>query len=447
MLGLCLLALAAATPRPLPEAFLLGGIQVNEARHDQWTARLQESGFNTLAVTVYARQGDWDSAHLWWSEEEPAVQSEVRAAKARGLRVVLVLRLALDHAFPRNQHLWHGQVYPRTEASARAWLANYRRFVRKWARWAQAEGVDVLAVGSELNALTSTRDDSDPVRKLARWMLDEEAQAHFRARLLRHAEEIRPRHLRGHGVRDAEAFFEWLDDKARAERQWAKAVLHFDALNPTKARRARQDVLQKGWEAIAQTARASFEGPVGYAANFDQYQGVGFWSSLDFVGVNAYFTLRSFRSPATEVQLEKGWADAFVALERELSAAGVRDRPVVFTELGLTRRAGTTLAPWAMDGLHLLADGAEDRLLLPADAPEAPMERTRALRALARHIERSDGSRVRLGGALWWKLTTKIFHLPYEPYALLIGTGDPAEKALRRLRSVAEGRSNPNPVR
>ena len=54
------------------EPFLLGGIQVNEPDHERWVATLEQVGMNTVAVTVYAHQGDWASDHLWWADEEPA---------------------------------------------------------------------------------------------------------------------------------------------------------------------------------------------------------------------------------------------------------------------------------------------------------------------------------------------------------------------------------------
>ena len=73
--------------------FMLGGIQVNEPDHHVWMEALDESGFNTVAITVYAKQGDWDSANLWFEEEEPWVVGEAVVAKEQGLRVVLVLEI------------------------------------------------------------------------------------------------------------------------------------------------------------------------------------------------------------------------------------------------------------------------------------------------------------------------------------------------------------------
>ena len=133
--------------------FLLGGIQVNEPDHRHWTSSLHASGMNTVEATVYAFQGDWDSDHLWWNDEEPAVLAEIRQARAAGLHVVLVLRLALDHAFEKNKFLWHGQIVPDSPARIDSWFEQYTRFVLKWATIAEAEGVAVLAIGSEMKEI------------------------------------------------------------------------------------------------------------------------------------------------------------------------------------------------------------------------------------------------------------------------------------------------------
>ena len=111
---------------------------------------------NTVAVTVYAKQGDWDSTNLWWEQEEPWVIAEARAARRRGLDVVLVLRVALDHAFERNKFFWHGMIMPDSDQALDLWFDRYSDYVLKWARIADEEGIDVLAIGSELNSLTNT---------------------------------------------------------------------------------------------------------------------------------------------------------------------------------------------------------------------------------------------------------------------------------------------------
>jgi hypothetical protein len=83
----------------LPDGFLLGGIQVNEPDMGQWHQALLESSFNTLSLTVYARQHRWDKAEIVFDPDQlgGAMVREIRAAKRAGLNVVLILRVGLEH--------------------------------------------------------------------------------------------------------------------------------------------------------------------------------------------------------------------------------------------------------------------------------------------------------------------------------------------------------------
>ena len=51
-----------ATAAELP--FLVGGTQVHESDSAHWTETLRKAGMNAVAVTVYARQGEWDDDAL-----------------------------------------------------------------------------------------------------------------------------------------------------------------------------------------------------------------------------------------------------------------------------------------------------------------------------------------------------------------------------------------------
>ncbi|MGB6361383.1 MAG: hypothetical protein WBG64_01815, partial [Thermoanaerobaculia bacterium] len=107
---LAVVGVLVRSSRTADMTFFLGGIQVDEPDHEAWVRTLDEVGMNTVAVTVYARQGDWDTANLWFDDEAPWVVNEIRVAKSHGLKVVLVLRVALDHAFERNKFFWHGMI-------------------------------------------------------------------------------------------------------------------------------------------------------------------------------------------------------------------------------------------------------------------------------------------------------------------------------------------------
>ncbi len=75
----------------------------------------------------------------------------IRAARARGLRVFLMPYLYVD----RLEHgQWRGTLDP---PDWEAWFSEYTRFILRYARLAQREGVDLFSVGSELCSAESRR--------------------------------------------------------------------------------------------------------------------------------------------------------------------------------------------------------------------------------------------------------------------------------------------------
>ena len=137
-------------------SFLLGGIQVSEPDNEKWVKTLKDAGMNTLPVTVYAKHGDWNTDHLWYDDSDKYLISEIRIAKKMGLNVILILRVALDHAYSENDFLWHGMIMPKSDKELKSWFNKYSTSVTKWARIAEQEGVDILGIGSEMNSLSAT---------------------------------------------------------------------------------------------------------------------------------------------------------------------------------------------------------------------------------------------------------------------------------------------------
>ncbi|MCB1055609.1 MAG: hypothetical protein KDD11_08875 [Acidobacteria bacterium] len=475
VLGLLLVTstLLVAARQRSEEPFLLGGIQVNEPDHERWVRELQRSGLNTVSVTVYAHQGDWNSDHLWFDEDNAAVLDEIRTAHRAGLRVVLILRLALDHAYPANRFLWHGLVMPDTEDQVRSWFEQYGRFALEWARRAEAEGVEVLGVGSELNTLTSTR-PLDAVPALEDYYLDPAKQDEYRRSVLAHREALAEHRLWTPGTDGFATLEEYLDAEIGAHRRWAERVVGAGE-QPWIAMNRRRELLEGEWRSLIRKVREVYHGPLTYAANFDQYQEVGFWQDLDLLGVNAYFQLRP--APAgpdrsrtvLAAQLETGWAGILGDMNAFRQREGLGELPVIFTELGYTARRGSTVEPWASQGFSLLrlSEGESPpasasatqagspehpavppplpptRLMVWTDEPEAPLERALALRGL-REAERRVAPGM-LAGVLWWKLSTLPEHRAIEPFVMILGHGDdPALEELRRLdpeqRDAAWGR-------
>ena len=96
------------------------------------------------------------------------------------------------------------------------------------------------------------------------------------------------------------------------------------------------------WRALVARIRAEFHGPLTYSANFDTWQGVGFWDALDFIGVSAYFPLSDRPSPSL-AELEAGWDRALAPLEQASRRFG---RPALLTEAGFPSIPTAAKAPW-----------------------------------------------------------------------------------------------------
>ena len=137
------------------------------------------------------------------------------------------------------------------------------------------------------------------------------------------------------------------------------------------------------WRALVARIRAEFHGPLTYSANFDTWQGIGFWDALDFIGVSAYFPLSDRPSPSL-AELEAGWDRALAPLEQASRRFG---RPVLLTEAGFPSIPTAAKAPWREERVagRRVAPGP----LLRGDAARArppAVDRGRVLLALGAHL-------------------------------------------------------------
>ncbi len=414
-----------------PPDFFLGGIQVNEADLDGWFDALGAQSMNTIQVTEYARQGEWGTDHLEWDEPEARVRSEIRGAKRRGLAVVYVCRVELEK-LEGNQFLWHGMIMPKTDELIASWFEKYGRFVAGRAELAEREGVDVFIIGSELNALATTLPAERPP-ELEEYFLNQEKQEARRRQLLARGDrELAER--QGFGTVAG-----YIDSRIAREQEWARAATGGDAyaLDVIGAKRQR---LEAHWRALIEQVRGVYTGPVGYAANFDSYHLAGFWPSLDVMGVNAYFKLRD-RLLTDESErhlyplLVDGWKGVLGRINgfRQAQGQGLGDQPVIFTEMGYTFRARSTVHPWADDGFSLIPGPAGEEVVVWRDQPERFAERAWAVRALWQ--AHSELERPFLEGILYWKLSSHDYHFKDESFMVHVGDGtrDPILPELRRF--------------
>ncbi|HAA17010.1 MAG TPA: hypothetical protein DCE41_36980 [Cytophagales bacterium] len=413
-----------------PSEFMLGGIQVNEPDHQAWVQGLDAAGMNTVAVTAYAKQGDWNTDHIWWEEEEPSVLAEIEAAKAQGLKVVFIARVALDHSFPANAHFWHGMIMPATDIQLASWFRQYTQFVVEWAQKCEALGVEVLGIGSEMRVLSATVPTQE-IPQLEGFFLNPISRYGYRALRWRHREEIQESQWwKNQGHADYRGF---LKEEVGAQTAWAKQVTYWGRLHRKDLLNERRRLIERHWRNLIEEVRQVYTGQLTYAANFDNFHRVGFWDALDVVGINAYFPL----TEATEVpQMEEvvqAWIYHGNRVSETLKELGVPKHKVLFTELGYTRQAGTLVAPWSGFGYVFMPKGKlRYSFHLWEAMPSRLQDRASALEGLVQ--ARALGNWPGLIGVLYWKLTTLPSMGIIEPFALVLGDGDPLEPALQSLK-------------
>lgn len=397
------------------EDFLLGGIAIKEKHLDDWTNTFKRVGMNTVEVTVYAKQWEWYWDRLQEDTEADGVINEIRAAKAAGLNVVMVLRVQLQHWFLCNNFKWHGMIMPETEPALQSWFDKYEAYCLKWASICEAEGVDILTIGSELNALSSTV----PLAKLPhlyQYYNNLPAQEAFEKKALKYEPILKNKQL----LSNEEPLENYLTRKIRAQHHWAQLVTFAACDHPLALMNARRKLVKNRWIQLIKKTRSQFKGQLTYAANFDNYQEVDFWEHLDFIGINAYFPLREVMPlPLNERKVKRAFVKSWTAIFDDIEAfqrkKGISDKPILFTELGYTNYLDCTLESWKGAGFSIAGAGKKEKLIIWQEQPKFPQERIWAVESLHKALQKTD---ISLAGILYWKLTTHDYLLKEEPFAL-----------------------------
>ncbi|WP_282701954.1 hypothetical protein [Streptomyces sp. CC219B] len=97
------------------------------------------------------------------------------------------------------------------------------------------------------------------------------------------------------------------------------------------------------WAGIIEAVRDRYDGPLTYAANYDEYRNIGFWPQLDLIGIDAYWPLSDRPTRDTDA-LRRAWRP----IGEELADFSRRkDRPILFTEAGYVSQRGATTAPYS----------------------------------------------------------------------------------------------------
>lgn len=84
------------------------------------------------------------------------------------------------------------------------------------------------------------------------------------------------------------------------------------------------------WVELIKKTRKIYHGKLTYAANWDNFQNIPFWKSLDYIGVDAYFPLSQNPTPSVD-ELKTAWKKPAAALEKIHQN---NQKPLLFTEYG-----------------------------------------------------------------------------------------------------------------
>ena len=96
------------------------------------------------------------------------------------------------------------------------------------------------------------------------------------------------------------------------------------------------------WNKLIDSVRTIYSGKLTYAANWDNYETIPFWSKLDYIGIDAYFPVSEEKTPSVKSCYE-GWGSNF----KKIKALSKKvNKKVIFTEFGYRNVDFTGTKPW-----------------------------------------------------------------------------------------------------
>jgi len=101
----------------------------------------------------------------------------------------------------------------------------------------------------------------------------------------------------------------------------------------------------KFWTQLIKDIRKEYCGLLTYSANWDNYQKIGFWNELDYIGVSAYFPLSDQKTPEVE-KLVKAWKPIVDDMRKFSEKIDV---PMLFTEYGYLSVDGCAGKTWELE--------------------------------------------------------------------------------------------------
>ncbi|MEM8907426.1 MAG: hypothetical protein AAGD05_06230 [Bacteroidota bacterium] len=113
--------------------------------------------------------------------------------------------------------------------------------------------------------------------------------------------------------------------------------------------------LPQFWSALIPKIRQVYSGQLTYAANWDHYEQIPFWSELDYIGIDAYFPLSEAQTPSIKSMVQE-WKTIARKLKRFSRKQG---KPIIVTEYGYR---SCDHACWNQWEIEFLPDDAQVNL-------------------------------------------------------------------------------------
>lgn len=110
------------------------------------------------------------------------------------------------------------------------------------------------------------------------------------------------------------------------------------------------------WQRLIDRVSDVYEGPLTYAANWDEVARFPLWKRMAHIGVDGYFPLCTAHRPKLH-ELEQGWrihVDMLAALSKSVG------RPVLFTEMGYCCSSNCAAEPWKEHGDAIRDESAQE---------------------------------------------------------------------------------------
>jgi len=208
--------------------------------------KIRAAGGNTVQLLVFAYIYRLNAPRIAMMEQDASeriLRGGISRAKAAGLRTMVKLQM-WGPGFRDGK--FSADIGMTSAADWRAFMANYRLYVLRYARLAAESNIDILCIGTEMAQVT-------------------------------------------------------------------------------------QSAYTTGdWRALAKEVRSIYSGPLTYAAHSSEVEGILFWDSLDYIGIDGYYPIARLTSALENLErLSHRW-----------------NRPVLFTEAGFSSSPYALTEPW-----------------------------------------------------------------------------------------------------